>query len=49
MKILVEAQGKVKFISSDDFEDLKTVLEKIRVKYRLDVDIKNFMVEYCKD
>ena len=46
MKILVEAQNEVKFIEGKDFEELKTVLEKLRVKYSLEIEIKNFMVNY---
>ena len=46
MKILLEAQDKVKFIEGNDFEELKTVLEKIRVKYDVKIEIRNFMVDY---
>ena len=48
MKILVEAQDKVKFIEGKDFEELKTVLEKIRVKYDVKIEIRNFMID-CKE
>ena len=48
MKILVEAQNEVKFLSGKDFEELKTILEKIRVKYEIEVEIKNFMVDSKK-
>jgi len=48
MKISVEAQGEVKILNGNDFEELKTVLEKIRVKYEIEVEIKNFMVDYNK-
>ena len=46
MKILLEAQDKVKFIEGNDFEELKTALEKIRVKYDVKIEIRNFMVDY---
>ena len=46
MKILLEAHDKVQFIEGNDFEELKTVLEKIRVKYDVKIEIRNFMVDY---
>ena len=46
MKILVEAQNEVKVLNGEDFEELKAVLQKIKVKYDIEVDIKNFTVNY---
>ncbi len=46
MKILVEAQNEVKVLNGEDFEELKAVLEKIKVKYDIGVEIKNFTVNY---
>jgi hypothetical protein len=46
MKILVEAQNEVKVLNGEDFEELKAVLQKIKVKYDIGVEIKNFTVNY---
>lgn len=46
MKILVEAQNEVKVLNGEDFEELKAVLQKIKVKYEIGVEIKNFTVNY---
>jgi hypothetical protein len=46
MKILVESQNEVKVLNGEDFEELKAVLQKIKVKYDIGVEIKNFTVNY---
>ena len=45
MKILVEAKDQVKFIDRRDFEELTTVLGKINTKYKIEIEIKNFMTK----
>ena len=46
MKILVEAKGDVKYINSEDFNKLRDVLNDIREKYDIDLEIRNFKVIY---
>lgn len=46
MKILVIAVGNVKSIEGKDFNSLKNVLKKLRVKYEIEVEMKNFKVNY---
>ena len=47
MKVVLEAQGEVKFLKANDFEELKEKLHKLSQKYGFNVEIKNFMLE-CK-
>jgi hypothetical protein len=46
MKILLEAQGEVKFLKGNDFEELKQHLHKLSQKYGFNVEVKNFKVKY---
>jgi hypothetical protein len=45
MKILVEAQGDVKYISADDFIKINKLFETISKKYSIDIEINNFKVD----
>jgi hypothetical protein len=49
MKLVLEAQGEVKFLKGNDFEELKQNLHKLSQKYGFNVEIKNFKVDYKKE
>ena len=48
MRIIVEAQGEIKIIKGEDFVELIEVLEKIRNKYQIDIEIHNFDIDMSK-
>ncbi len=45
MEITVKAEGNVKSISRKDMSELESILEKLKVKYDIKVQIRNFHID----
>ena len=48
MKILVKAKAPFKTIDSIDFEEMELLFLKLIRKYDIEVEIKNFKIDYTK-